>query len=84
MIQLLLEAGAEDRTFALRTVAYGASPITTPVLRRAIAAYLRSLERKPRTFRFDVVEVTLAPAAGAVPEILHFENVPLFPKHFRG
>lgn len=54
------------------------------VLRRAIAAYLRSLERKPRTFRFDVVEVTLAPAAGAVPEILHFENVPLFPKHFRG
>jgi putative endonuclease len=63
------------------------------VLRRAIRAYLAALRVKPRTFRFDVVEVTLAPdrgnAPGAAgpkppaPEILHFENVPLFPKHFR-
>jgi putative endonuclease len=55
------------------------------VLRRAFEAYLAGLERKPTTFRFDVVEVTLAatePAAGG--GILHFENVPLFPKHFRG
>lgn len=57
------------------------------VLRRAGEAYLRALREKPLTFRFDVVEVSLPPAAGAgarpaaPPEILHFENVPLFPKH---
>ncbi|MFM1748241.1 MAG: hypothetical protein RLZZ188_1907 [Verrucomicrobiota bacterium] len=53
------------------------------VLRRAITAYLRALGPPPRTFRLDIVEVT-PPAAGAgVPEVLHFENIPLFPKHFR-
>jgi putative endonuclease len=54
------------------------------VLRRASAAYLARLREKPRTFRFDVVEIVL-PAAGAetAPEIRHFENVPLFPKNFR-
>lgn len=49
------------------------------VLRRAIRAYLRHLVIKPRTFRFDVVEVTSGPAGG---DVLHFENVPLFSKHF--
>ncbi len=59
------------------------------VLRRAIAAYLRRLREKPRTFRFDVVEVTSAPngagpdEAPPPPEVRHFENVPLFSKHFR-
>jgi putative endonuclease len=60
------------------------------VLRRAIAAYLARLREKPHTFRFDVVAVTLAApdvvagaAAAAVPEVQHFENVPLFSKHFR-
>lgn len=60
-------------------------------LRRAIQAYLGALAEKPRTFRFDVVEVSL-PAAAArdergkrpEPEILHFENVALFSKYFRG
>jgi putative endonuclease len=54
-------------------------------LQRAAEVYLARLRPKPRTFRFDVVEVAL-PAAGtdAKPEILHFENVPLFGKHFRG
>ena len=54
------------------------------VLKRAAEAYLAGLREKPRTFRCDVVEVAL-PAAGATsaPEILHFENVPLFAKHFR-
>ena len=57
------------------------------VLRRAAEAYLARLPVKPRTFRLDVVEVTL-PAdaesgAAAQPQILHFENVPLFAKHFR-
>jgi putative endonuclease len=66
------------------------------VLRRAIAAYLRNLPKKPRTFRFDVVEVSAAyignaakgegkapPAGSTGPVVLHFENVPLFPKYFR-
>ncbi len=47
-------------------------------LRKAIDAYLSQLRQRPHTFRFDVVEVT----AGAAPQILHFENVPLFPKHY--
>ena len=64
------------------------------VLRRAIETYLAQLREKPRTFRFDVVEVSIpavanavtgeAPAAPTPPEILHFENVPLFSKYFRG
>jgi putative endonuclease len=58
------------------------------VVRRAATAYLAGLGGTVRTFRFDVVEVVLAAAGakgpGAVAEILHFENVALFPKHFRG
>lgn len=55
------------------------------VLRRAAESYLAGLRPKPATIRFDVVEITF-PADGipaAKPEILHFENVPLFAKHFR-
>lgn len=54
------------------------------VLRRAIRAYLKQLREKPLTFRFDIVEVVLPAGAAAPDEILHFENVALFPKHFRG
>ncbi|MEO7413728.1 MAG: YraN family protein [Opitutaceae bacterium] len=68
------------------------------VLRRTIKAYLAQLRVKPTTFRFDVVEVTLpngpaaksrpglplsSPVAPPDPEVLHFENVALFPKGFR-
>ena len=53
------------------------------VLRRAATAYLRSLGRSPRTFRLDVVEVATSAGDAGLPEIRHFENVPLFPKHFR-
>ena len=53
------------------------------VLRRAIQAYLKSLSAKPATFRFDVVEVSFATAANVAPQVLHFENVPLFTKYFR-
>jgi putative endonuclease len=53
--------------------------------RRAAEAYLARLREKPATFRFDVVEVEMPPAgAAAAPTIRHFENVPLFGKHFRG
>lgn len=53
------------------------------VMRRAIDAYLARLSDKPHTFRFDVVEVVHGPA-GVAPEVLHFENIPLFTKHYRG
>ncbi|MBI5690229.1 MAG: YraN family protein [Verrucomicrobia bacterium] len=53
------------------------------VLRRAIKAYLAQLPVKPRTFRFDVVEVIWRADAADAAEVLHFENVPLFSKHFR-
>lgn len=53
------------------------------VLRRAADAYLKSLapDRRPRTFRFDVVEVSNFRGKGEE-EVRHFENVPLFPKHY--
>jgi putative endonuclease len=53
------------------------------VLRRAIRAYLHLLAIRPATFRLDVVEIALPDKPGAVPGILHFENIPLFSKHFR-
>jgi putative endonuclease len=46
-------------------------------LRRAVHAYLAQLTPPPRTFRFDVAEVTLS---GRLPaQVHHFENAPLFP-----
>ena len=53
-------------------------------LRRAIRTYLAHLREKPRTFRFDIVEVAFPSSEATPPEILHFENVALFSKHFRG
>jgi putative endonuclease len=49
-------------------------------LKRAIDAYLRALRPtdRPKTFRFDVVEVEMA----AEPIVRHFENVPLFEKEY--
>ena len=62
------------------------------VLLRAAKAYLARLNPKPRTFRLDVVEVAILPqritgggaSAEDAFEVLHFENVPLFSKSFRG
>ena len=51
------------------------------VLRRAALAYLRGMRVRPVTFRLDVVEVAHTP--GSPPQLLHFENVPLFAKHDR-
>jgi putative endonuclease len=56
------------------------------VVRRAAEYYLGGLRPadRPRTVRFDVVEVALPPAGDRrAPEVRHFENVPLFGKHFR-
>ena len=46
-------------------------------LRRAVHAYLAQLDPPPRTFRFDVAEVTHS--GRLPPQVLHFANVPLFP-----
>lgn len=54
------------------------------VLLRTARAYMAGLREKPRTFRLDVVEVVFANRGAGEPEVTHFENVPLFPKHFRG
>ena len=48
---------------------------------QAARDYIHQLRVKPRTIRFDIVEVITGPAPGQT-EILHFENVPLFPKEF--
>jgi putative endonuclease len=52
-------------------------------LLRAARAYIRQLREKPRTIRYDVVEVEsdLNKTADEK-EVRHFENVPLFPKGF--
>lgn len=51
------------------------------VVRRAATFYLRHLRPRPETYRFDVVEVSVVP--NGTPEVRHYENVELFPKHFR-
>lgn len=56
---------------------YAVNPRKKAVLLRACRAYLAGLREVPTTYRFDVVEV--ATSAGSAPEVLHFENVPLFP-----
>lgn len=49
-------------------------------LRRAVHAYLAALASPPRTFRFDVAEVTLS--GRLPPQVMHYENAPLFPKGY--
>ena len=50
------------------------------VLRRAVQAYLTELRPPPRTFRLDIVEVTLT---GRLPaQVMHYQNAPLFPKGY--
>ena len=49
-------------------------------LRRAVQGYLGQLATPPRTFRFDIVEVTLSERLPA--QVMHYENAPLFPKGY--
>jgi len=49
-------------------------------LLRGCRAYLWTLPQKPKTVRFDVVEVSRT--GRRIDKIYHFENVPLFPKEF--
>ena len=48
---------------------------------RAARAYVAGLAEKPRTLRFDVVEVEHV--EGERTALRHFENVPLFGKQYR-
>jgi putative endonuclease len=50
------------------------------VLQRACKSYLRSLQNRPKHFRFDIVDVALA--EGSRGEVRHYANVPLFHKHY--
>ena len=52
------------------------------VLRRVADAYLRALlpADRPLTFRLDVIEIS---GSGEGGEVRHFENIPLFSKHYR-
>jgi putative endonuclease len=49
-------------------------------LRRAVQVYLGQLNPPPRTFRFDIVEVALS--GRLPPQVMHYENAPLFPKGY--
>lgn len=49
-------------------------------LRRAVQAYLGLITPPPRTFRLDIVEVTLS--GRLPPQVMHYENAPLFPKGY--
>jgi putative endonuclease len=49
-------------------------------LRRAVQTYLAQLNPPPRTFRFDIVEVALS--GRLPPQVMHYENAPLFPKGY--
>lgn len=56
------------------------------VLHRVCRAYVGRLGAAVRTWRLDVVEVSIPAGGPGAPgtEILHFENVPLFTKGYRG
>ncbi|HWA28831.1 MAG TPA: YraN family protein [Lacunisphaera sp.] len=49
-------------------------------LRRSVQAYLGQLTPPPRTFRLDIVEVTMSERLP--PQVMHYENAPLFPKGY--
>ena len=49
-------------------------------LRRGCKAYMSQLPKRPRHFRFDIVEV-ISGSGGQV-GIHHFENIKLFSKHY--
>jgi putative endonuclease len=54
-------------------------------LRRVCDAYLLALPpaERPRTFRFDLVEVGHLPGERGEPVVRHFANVPLFRRYYR-
>jgi putative endonuclease len=54
------------------------------VVRRAAGAYLRGLgRRRPKTVRFDIVEIEWVLDETGRPIVRHFENVSLWPRGLR-
>jgi putative endonuclease len=88
-IDLICRDGAvlvfvEVKTRAARALVSGYHAVDKrkkAVVRRAATAYMRQLSPRPHTYRFDVVEVSIDERGS--PEVRHYENVELFPKHFR-
>jgi putative endonuclease len=73
----------EVRARAAQAVVPGYFSVTARKKRavaRAARAYLRGLAEPPAHFRFDILEVRMSD--GAVSDVTHHANVPLFPKHF--
>jgi putative endonuclease len=54
------------------------TPHKKAVLRQTALAYMAALGKKPRTYRFDVVEISHAATGGH--QLHHYRNVPLFGK----
>jgi putative endonuclease len=79
-VLVFVEVKARDEG-ALVSGYYAVDERKKRALRRAVQAYLAQLANPPRTFRFDVAEVTLSARLPA--QVLHFENVPLFPKGYQ-
>ncbi len=50
------------------------------VLARAIKAYLKSMRRPPKHFRFDIIDIALSNKGEGT--VRHYKNVRLFHKHF--
>jgi len=79
-VLVFVEVKARDEG-ALVSGYYAVDKRKKRALRRAVQIYLGQLARPPRTFRFDVAEVTLSERLPA--QVLHFANVPLFPKGYQ-
>ena len=50
------------------------------ILRRTCKSYLRQLKKPPKHFRFDILDISICNTKQS--EVHHYENVPLFHKHF--
>jgi putative endonuclease len=73
----------EVRTRAARALVPGYFSVTRRKKRavlRAARAYLRGLAEPPAHFRFDIIEVRVSDKA--VPDVVLYANVPLFPKNY--
>ena len=49
-------------------------------LQRAAKSYLKQLQKPPKHFRFDVIDIALK--EGKSGDLHHYANVPLFSKHY--
>ncbi len=50
------------------------------VLQRAYKNYLKQLQKTPKHFRFDIIDVAISNSGTG--EVRHYANIPLFSKHY--